>query len=209
MRFILAFVFLSLSAHAKDSAKEIESVMAKYRKAPAVKAKVKKTVVQETMGMETKSEGTFYFSKGKLRLEFSEPEKTTLVYDGKFVWLETQLDEKTVQVTKMHSNELKRSKSVLTALFEKKNILRAFKLLHAKGDKTAKTYTFEPKKDKDKNEVLKLEIALAKKDLQKISYKDQLENTVTFEFSELTRDKVPASKFSYKPPKNAEVTVIK
>jgi outer membrane lipoprotein-sorting protein len=194
------------AAKKADPLKEVEAVLASYRKASAIKAKVKKTVTQETMGTEMKSEGEFFFSKGKLRLDFTE--KTTLVYDGKFVWFESRLDDENVQVTKMKTNDLKRSRSVLTALFEKKDILRGFKLLKAEGDSERKTFTFEPKAKKDQDEVKSLEIVIAKKDLEKIAYKDNIENTVVFEFLDLTRGKVPATKFSYKPPKKAEVTVL-
>ncbi len=209
--FLLTLVSPADAAKAKkkaDPVKEVEAVLAQYRKAPAIKAKVKKTVTQETMGTETKSDGEFFFSKGKLRLEFSEPEKTTLVYDGKFVWFETRLDDENVQVTKMKKNDLMRSRSVLTALFEKKDILRGFKLIKSEGDADRRVLTFEPKAKKDKDEVRSLEIVIAKKELEKIAYKDNIENTVAFEFMELTRGKVPKTKFSYKPPKKAEVTVL-
>ena len=127
MRLLFAFIFAvsAAPAFAKATAakkkpvlaaKDVESVLAAYRKAPAIQAKVKKTVVQETMGTENTSTGEFFFSKGKLRLDFTEPDKTSLVYDGKFVWLESRLDDQNIQVTKMRTNELKRSKSVLTAL---------------------------------------------------------------------------------------------
>lgn len=210
---LLTLVSPALAAKKKtakkaEPLKEVEAVLASYRKASAIKAKVKKTVIQETMGTEVKSEGEFFFSKGKLRLDFTEPEKTTLVYDGKYVWFESRLDDQNVQVTKMKTNDLKRSRSVLTALFEKKDILRGFKLLKSEGDQERKTYTFEPKAKKDQDEVKTLEIVIAKKNLEKISYKDNIENTVVFEFVDLTRGKVPAAKFSYKPPKKAEVTVL-
>lgn len=212
---VLTLLFLAFAPHAEakakkkaDPLKEVESVLAQYRKAAAVKAKVKKTVTQETMGTEMKSEGEFFFSKGKLRLDFTEPEHTTLVYDGKYVWFETRLDDENVQVMKMKTNDLKKSRSVLTALFEKKDILRGFKLLKSEGDETRKTYSFEPKSKKDQTEVKFLEIVIAKKELEKILYKDNIENTVAFEFTNLTRGKVPATKFSYKPPKKAEVTVL-
>src|SRR4051794_6353149 len=77
------------SEAAKNPAKEVDGVLASYRAAKAIKAKVKKTVVQEVMGTSMKSEGSFFFSKGKLRLEMREPERTTLVYDGKHVWFES------------------------------------------------------------------------------------------------------------------------
>ena len=190
------------------SVKDVDTVLAAYRKAPAVQAKVQKTVVQETMGTENTSTGDFYFSKGKLRLDFTEPEKTSVVYDGKYVWLESRLDDKNIQVTKLRTNELKRSNSVLTALFEKKDILRNFKLTKSTSEDVVKSFVFEPKKKKSDDEIQQLQISLKKKDLQRVSYKDQLENTVTFDFSQLTKGKVPAAKFKYTPPKNAQVTEI-
>ncbi len=190
------------------AAKDVDGVLSKYRQAPAIQAKVKKTVVQETMGTENTSTGDFYFSKGKLRLDFTSPEKTSLVYDGKFVWLESRLDDKNIQVTKMRTNELKRSKSVLTALFEKKDILRNFKMVKTAEAEGAKNYFFEPKKKKAEDEIQLLQIVLKNKELDRISYKDQLENTVSFDFSQVTKGKVPAAKFSYKVPKNAQVTEI-
>ncbi len=212
MRILIALLVLVSPgfAHAKKAltAKDVDTVLSKYRQAPAIQAKVKKTVVQETMGIENTSTGDFYFSKGKLRLDFTEPEKTTLVYDGKFVWLESRLDDKNIQVTKMRTNELKRSKSVLTALFEKKDILRNFKMVKAAEADGSKNYFFEPKKKKAEDEIQQLQIVLKNKELERVSYKDQLENTVSFDFSELTKGKVPAAKFSYKIPKNAQVTEI-
>lgn len=190
------------------SAKDVEIVLAKYRQASALQAKVKKTVVQETMGTEVVSTGDFYFSKGRLRLDFLEPEKTTLVYDGKFVWLESRLDDKNIQVTKMRTNELRRSKSIVTALFEKNDILKSFKMLKAKEENGVKNYFFEPRKKMAGDEIQMLHVVLKNKEIERISYKDQLENTVSFDFSNLTKGNVPASKFSYQIPKNAQVTEI-
>jgi outer membrane lipoprotein-sorting protein len=208
---VLAFLLPAIAASKakkSDPFREVETVMAKYRAAPAIKAKVKKTVVQEVMGMESVSEGEFFFSKGKLRLEISKPDVSLLVYDGKTVWVESRMDENTIQVTKLRANELKRSKSVLTALFGKKDILKGFKLIKSSNKDGVKTFVFEPKDKKPDSEVQQLELRLKSKDLEMVSYKDQLENEVKFEFQDLTRGEVPAAKFSYKPPKNAEVTEI-
>lgn len=205
------FIFLAEAkapAKKQSPAAEVESVMSKYRKAPAVTARVKKTVVQEMTGVDNKSTGNFYYSKGKVRMDFTEPEKTTVVYDGKYVWMESQLDEKKVQVTKLRTNEMKKSKSVVTALFDQKDVLKAFKLTKSGKEDGAKVYTFVPKDKKSGGEITTLEIALKDKDITRISYTDEVENKVSFIFSDLTRGKVDANKFSYKPPKNAEVTEI-
>ncbi len=192
----------------KEAFRVVDSVLAKYREAPAVTAKVKKTVSSEWMGSQDPSQGDFYFSKGKLRLDFTQPEKSTLVYDGKYVWLESRLDEKTVNVTKLRANDLKRSKSVLTALFEKKNVLNGFKFLRKTSEGGAATYAFEPKDKIKESELLQLSVTLKARDLSRISYKDTLENEVSFDFTDLTPGEVPAAKFQYTPPKNADVTEI-
>lgn len=188
--------------------KEVDSVLAKYREAEAIEAKIKKTVTNEMMGMDNVSSGNFYFSKGKLRMDILEPEKTTLVYDGKFVWMEQEIEEGKKLVTKLRTNEMKRSKSVLTALFEKKDVLRNFKLVKSSKEGESQKHIFEPKNVKEEQEVRELEVTLKKKEIERIAYKDQLENKVTFDFSDIRRGEVPAKKFTYKPPKGAEMTEI-
>lgn len=206
----LFIVAVGISVSAKEAigpAAEVDMVLAKYRKAKAIRARVKKTVIQEVMGSESQSHGNFYFSKGKLRLDIIEPEKTTLVYDGKFVWLESRMDT-LVSVTKIAADGLKKSDSLLAALFEKKGILNTFKLLSKKIDGSAKVYVFEPK-DKSNTEVQYLELSLKGTDLGRVTYRDQVENKISFEFEKLIRASVAASKFKYKPPQGAQVTEIK
>ncbi len=195
-------------AEAKDAGKQVSNALASYRSAKSIQANVKKTVTQEALGTEVKSEGIFYFSKGKLRMEIKDPERSTLVYDGRNVWFETPLDEKRVHVTRMRVNELKRSDSLLTALFEKRDILKSFKFLKVNSKSGQKNYVFEPR-DKKKSEVQRLEIALRAKEIERISYQDQVENRVTLEFSNVDRrGKVSQNKFAYKPPAKAEVTEL-
>ncbi|MBX3020415.1 MAG: outer membrane lipoprotein carrier protein LolA [Bdellovibrionales bacterium] len=206
-----AFCLISSLAMAKTAAPsgvaEVDSVLAKYRKAPAIQAEVKKTVVQEVMGTSHESEGKFYFSKGKLRLDIEKPEKSILVYDGKNIWLESRLDEKTVEVSRIRSGDIKKTDSLMAALFDRRDVLQGFKLLKVTNKDGQKTFAFEPK-DTKKTEVRHLEVALQNKDIRRITYKDNMENQVTFEFSSLSRGKVPAGKFTYKPPKGANVTEL-
>lgn len=204
---LLIFSAATSAKATKSATADVDAVLKKYRQADAIKAKVRKTVVQEVMGSETRGRGDFYFSKGKLRLDITEPEKTLLVYDGRYVWLESRLDD-TVSVTKIATGELKKSDSLLAALFEKKDILKTFKLLSKRDVGATKVYAFEPM-DKAKTEVQYLELALKSSDLVRVTYRDQVENKVSFEFDKLAAAKVAAAKFKYKPPKGANVTEIK
>jgi len=202
MLFILLAPLTALAAG--PSLKDLNAVLASYRKANAVHAKVNKTIEQELMGTSMKSQGEFYFSKGKLRLEMREPEHTVLVYDGNVVWFESRADEEHIVVTKIKSKDLRRSDSLLAALFDRKDVLDRFVLKGSSREDSKETFKFDAK-DKSKSDVKQLEIGLRGKDIQRISYRDQADNHVTLEFSDLSKSKVDAAKFAYKIPKHAEV----
>ena len=131
------------------------------------------------MGTSMKSQGEFYFSKGKMRLEMREPERTTLVYDGKIIWFESRADEEHIVVTKMKAMELRKSDSLLASLFDRKDVLKNFNLKSSKSEWLAiKDFKFEPKDKKEKWISNRLEIALKdKKTFERISYKDQIEQS--------------------------------
>ena len=183
----------------------VEAMLSDYRLAPALEARVKKTVVQEVMETTNESDGKFYFSKGKLRLDFVHPERSTLLYDGKVVWLESRLDDKHVQVSRVKSGALRKSNSLLAALFDRKDALAKFRLLKHGDAHGLRTFQYEPL-DKKSTEVRWLEIVLGEHDLHSIAYKDQMGNKVDFQFHDLKRGPVPAGTFTYHPPRGASVT---
>lgn len=194
-----------LPSFASPTAKDVERVLTRYRNSPAIQAKVVKTVEQEMLGESKSSRGDFYFSKGKMRLEITEPEKSTVVYDGMVIWVESRFDESTIEVSKIKSKDLKKSDSLLAALFDKKkNALGSFKL---KDVKDGKVFSFVPK-DRKKTEIQYLELELESGDLKRVTYKDNLENSVSLVFSEFKEGSVSKSKFSYSPPKGANVSVF-
>jgi outer membrane lipoprotein-sorting protein len=202
----ILLIFLSFSlSWAGASTADLESLLTKYRQSKAIKAKVTKTVVQELMGTKNESQGLFYFSKGKLRLDIESPEKSTLVYDGQSIWHESRLDDSEIQVSKFKAGDLKKSDSLLASLFERKDILKNFKVLTSDDSDGKNAFTFEPK-DKSKTEIRWLELVTNKSELLRIAYKDDRENKVSFDFLEVSRQAVPAKMFMYKPPKGAQVT---
>lgn len=200
----MVIVFSHLSM-AKPSSADVDQVFAKYRKAGGFQSDVKKTVTQEVLGTETSSSGKFYFSGGKVRLQMEEPENTTLVFDGKVVWMESRLDADTVQVTKIKSGNLKKSDSIWTTLFDRKNLAKAFTLKSAKKDGDARIYTFIPR-NKKSTEVRQLDIGVKDGELTRIAYKDDRENRVQFDFDNLTKKPGKADLFAYHPPKGATIT---
>lgn len=198
---------VSAKEHGAPELADVNEILARYRKAKSVQADVRKLVVQELMGTKNESEGKFYYARGKLRMDLSKPEKSTLVYDGKSVWLESRIDDKHVEVSHFKAGDLKKSDSVMAALFDKQGALNDFKLLKAAEAAGQKVFTMEPK-DSSKTEVRLLEVAIKDQHIRRISYKDQMENLVRFEFSNMSQEKVPAERFTYKPPKGANVTEL-
>lgn len=209
---LLSLLIVALPALAKSkaaaSAKDVESVLGKYRTSAGVQARVKKTVTQDVMGTTNESAGQFYFAKGKLRLNLDAPEKSVFVYDGKNIWLESRLDEGNIAVSHMKAAQFKRSDSLVAALFDRKDALKKFKLVSATEKAGERTYVFEPR-DKKATEIRSLDVTLKAQDIRGITYKDTMENTVSFEFSDLARGAVPKGTFEYKPPQGANVTEIR
>lgn len=215
------FVFLPLimpslnsEAKAKLSPRvEVEKTLASYRQSRTFKAQVKKIITQELIGGEpTTSEGDFYFSKGRLRLEINKPEPTILVFDGKYIWFESRIGEGAEQkivVSKMKSQQIKKSDSLLAVLFDNKEILKTFKLNEVKNLEVGKQFIFSPK-DSKKSEVQRLELVLAPKakEILSVTYTDTLDNKVEIHFSNTEKANVAKEKFSYKPPKGADVTEL-
>lgn len=196
------------------SVAEVESTLANYRANQTFQAHIKKTIKQGLLSEDSQkvSEGNFYFSKGRLRMDIEKPEPTKLVYDGQTIWFESRMEvdgKNKFVVTKMKSKEIKKSDSLLAVLFDRKDILNSFTLAKAKEVEGDKTYLFVPK-DKKKSEVQKLEITInpRAKLIQKILYEDSIENVVSIEFLETEITDVPATKFQYKPPKGADITEI-
>lgn len=193
--------------------REVEETLASYRESRTFKSKVKKTITQELMGGEpSTSEGDFYFSKGRLRLQIEKPEPTLLVYDGKFIWFESRISEGSetkILVTKMKSQQLKKTDSLLAVLFDRRDFLKLFKLVKSDSSGELKSYSFVPQ-DPKKSEVQTLALTLnpTSKEIRKVTYTDAVENKIEIDFLKTEKTDVPQSTFQYQPPKGADITEI-
>lgn len=203
MTFLLSF--FTVAAFAKPAGlSKVQAALDHIRSGQGFESPVTKTVSEALLDKKTKSTGQIYFSKGKMRLEFTEPEKLLLVFDGRYVWQESEFDEgerKQTIVTKMKAGELKKGNALLAALLGEKNVLKKFKMKKVEDG----VFEFSPKDEKIV-EVTELDVRFDKNKLKAIGYTDSLDNKVEFEFDDLKEKPLPAEKFQYKPPKEAEVS---
>jgi outer membrane lipoprotein-sorting protein len=82
------------------------------------------------------SEGTLKIKKDKLRLEITKPEKSLMVVDGQYIWVEQSTEfggKRIVNVTKYPLTEEAKSSAILSILFAEGSELNAFQLLNATG----------------------------------------------------------------------------
>jgi outer membrane lipoprotein-sorting protein len=190
----------------------VQSIVRTYNRSSGVKMKVKKTSELALLNETRRSEGGLFFSKGQLRLELKKPEETTVVYNSSGIWVETVtegFDGPSAHVMKITSKELrKQAKAPLAFLLKDPAAWNRFNVAKTEKQDDGTVVTLKPKKAADLPEIKTLIVGFdqKKKTLLKISYSDEMDNVVTYSFSETEFDqKFATGRFNYQPPKGAEV----
>lgn len=183
-----------------------------------VKMKVEK-VFKPSWDEAKTSKGDIYLADGKFYLNITRPEKSKLVYDKETMWVETRTKvgiEDKIQVLQIESKEvLKKGSLMMAALFGQEDFWKAFKVIkvtdvklpHSKEEH--QVLLLDPIKGHGPEEVVQLIITFnkTKKTIHSFSYKDDLTNQTTYTFKKtFFKQKIKASKFKYKVPKNATVS---
>lgn len=194
----------------------IKKVIAKYNDTSALKMGVKKEVKLSLLEETRASNGLLYFSKGLMRLEIIEPEKSIIVLNKDAIWVETSsegFDGPTTHVTKIVSKDLKkRSKAPLVLLLTETEAWDNFKVISEKATEKETTMILRPKKKGEYPELSKVSISINTLDneLWTVSYEDEIENVVTYKFHRPDFGaKLSKGKFDYKVPKGVTPTVYR
>lgn len=210
MRDLLTFITIfALHFSSFAGTKELKTTLSRYQKS-SVLANIEKSVKMVVLEKTEKSEGELFFSKGKFRLEMKDPVSTLIVQDGTTLWIASKLVDfgGNWQVSKTKSRSLKKSQALMGLLFDEKGVWKDFDVAEEKTDGDDKIWVLKPKK-KASTDIMKLQVRANPKDktIIEISYWDNLENETNYKFKSQKFDaKISSSKFTYKPPKGAEVT---
>lgn len=226
-KFLLSLIFL-LPAHsfaktakaakpvAKTTAKTefspvLVSVVDKYAASKLITMKVTKTVRSELLDKETKYLGNISLAGQKFRLDTNTPDKALILFDGSVLW-NVQFPSKELggntQVLKSKLGKKNKSQILLSALLDKKSLKKNFKVLKEEKGKPHLISIAPVTKDLSVKEI-DLSIDDAKKTLSKISYKDDVGNLTTMEFSDITFSSKPSKDlFKFQLPKDAQVTEL-
>lgn len=206
---VIAFISTSTFASVQEGTAALQSVTKKYRNAKTVEMDVEKVVKSELLGKETKHQGKIFLGNGKFRWENDTPEKTLLVYDGKTIWSEQTPPPEfggPVQVARGKVDKKTRSHILLTTLVDA-DVKKNFKVLSEKKDGAEMTVSVQPLQDDLTVKDMTLKIDTKGNVLRQVSYKDDIGNVTTLNFSDVNFLKSEKKNlFKYQPPKDAQVT---
>jgi outer membrane lipoprotein carrier protein len=218
LKLITAFALSAQTApKAADAVKVQEPLVTKlttrYRQAKMVEMDVEKTVVSELVGKTTKYEGKIYLMGELFRFDTAAPERTEIIYDGKFLWT---IQHPSVEfggeliVSKQNMSAKSKSQIFLSSLLMRKDVRKHFDILSENKDELKKEAIILVKPLGQGMNVEQLELRIdtnEKKNLvREVSFNDEVGNKTTFLFPKvLFQDRKNNKLFQYKPAKGVKV----
>ncbi len=216
MKKIFIFLFLALNfAGGPDELEEarnaLEGIKMIYSESAFIEMSLQKKLFISTLGKTKKYGGKLYMAGGnQFRLEIEEPEKSLMVMNNKKAFVVDYplegFDDK-LRVSIFEGPNIKKSQELFRLLMGDGDIYKLFHLKSAKRDEKKWDFVFSSKsKDFDLTQVM-VTVDLSQDRISSLSYFDQLENKVTYDFSKIKfSQKVNKKLFKYESPKDAEIT---
>jgi outer membrane lipoprotein-sorting protein len=188
------------------SLETVKQSTASYAEAPYVHIKFKQKQLMELLRETKKSTGELFYSNKKMRIELKgEQNSTTLLTPGVITTVLYDTKRKPIQILTSKPTP----HPLLDLLFGQKEKWDNFKITSTEIDtESVLQMTLEPKIPKNFPGLTKLSINLNKnkKQISKLIYWDDLDNSTTYEFTfQKIKDKIDGSKFILVPPKGLEV----
>lgn len=188
----------------------LAQTLARYQNTPMVESQIDKSVFTELLNKTKKQSGKIYLAKEKIKIEFILPEKEMLLFDGSILWTVQYLPEElggTHQVSRTKIEKKNRSQILLGLLFDKSQFKKYFKLESEVVTDNKKKYSLSVLNKELKINQVDIVINKEKKEIDSISYVDDLKNKTEFILKEQIFHKdFKKDLFKYTPPKNAQVT---
>ncbi|MBK9324606.1 MAG: outer-membrane lipoprotein carrier protein LolA [Bdellovibrionaceae bacterium] len=189
----------------------LKSVSKKYRGSKMIKIATEKKVTSELMGKTTVYAGHVYLARGKFRWENDSPDESLLLFDGENIW-NVQYPPKdlggSIQVAKAKLSKNTQSQILISMLIGREPIDKNFEITsETRSEQGVLDVELKPRSQDVRVKQLHLGIDIASKEIRKISYKDDVDNSTVIEMKKtefLKSEK--RSLFKYKVPKDAQVT---
>lgn len=195
-----------------DAQKKIILKIDKKYTRSSVQMEVKKKVKMNLLGKLRQTEGKLWLSKGRLRLEMKEPEKALFVVDEKFLWIVNfppkGFEEATIQVIQTKLSSKRARSQGLIQMLTQGGFFKYFNAVSAVKNKRGFVFFLQPLKTNLEFKRAQMSIDSKGQRIESFSYWDNLDNETTFHFNNVVfGKKIDLKKFSYSPPKGAEIVV--
>ena len=193
---------------------QLKELDKRYQNAKSITMTVEKNLVMGLLGKEKKSKGTLVLSKGKMRLEITEPTKSIVVIDGKTLWVADYPPEEfknaAVQVLKGSVSAKKGANQSFVGLLTRGGLLKEFQVTGTQKEASgANVYFLTPKAQSSEFKRAQLVVSADGKTIAELRYWDERDNATKMTFSDIKFDAPVSNKtFEFTPPQNADITTI-
>lgn len=212
---LLLFLATMISSFAKADVssaalKTLKETVQRYQKSSLVQMKVEKKVTSELLGSDRTYSGSIALANRRFRLETAEPDKSLVVYDGRYLWTvqyPPQGFDGKVQVARAKLDKKNQNQVLLSDLLVGNGVLTHFNFLSEKADADKLELSAKPKHNEEQISDLKITLDKKSKEITEVNYADELGNRTVMKFTEIKMGKKAKPQiFEYKPEKGAEVT---
>lgn len=189
----------------------IEQAVKAYHEQEAIQMKVDKKVKVAMLDRVTHSKGQMFFSKGLLRLEISEPEKSIIILNKENLWLINYLPEDLgggIQIGRMSAKKAsQKQRSPVAFLLQDTRVFEDFRLAQVVRSDGVSHYALKPNRGKGWQNLKSLTLKINKSnEILEVAYWDNLDNETRYTFSEFKVGEIKnKSAFTFSPPAGAEV----
>ncbi len=192
-----------------QSIEKLREVVRRYQRSGIVEMKVEKKVISELLGKDRVYTGKLAVAPHRFRFETEDPDKTLVIYDGKFLW-NVQYPPKDgpgqIQVARAQLDKKNQNQVMLSDILVGQTIVTEFQFLSEKTEGDQLSFVAKPKKSEDAMTNLTIIVDTKVREITEINYSDELGNKTIMKFSELKLKKKPQpSVFDFKPEKGTEV----
>lgn len=197
-----------------EALKRLKTLDARYQSAKSIAMDVERNLIMGMLGKEKKAKGTLLLSKGRMRMELNDPEKSLIVIDGKTLWVAdyppAEFKNAAVQVLKGKVSSKKGASQGFVGLLTRGGVLSQFNVTGALTDRGGRSvYFLQPKAATVEFKRAQLTISADQNSIESLQFWDERDNETKLTFSNVKFDqKVDAKTFEFTPPENADVTSI-
>lgn len=199
----------------EESGNSLDKAVKKYSLHGSIKIDLIKIVKLKLLDRVDESRGVaFLKGKNKIRIEFSEPQKTIAVLSGKKGWVieypPKGIDDK-VRVSRFQLQKTPgQAQLLMSSLLSGGDLLKNFTVKSQKSAQKSESrltaFQLSPKKSDQEIKQISILVEEEKSEIAEFSYVDALDNETTFKFLKIDfQAKIENKMFEYSIPKGAEV----